>query len=182
MKLFKMITNFVLAAAITLALIPAAFAASSNTNVTLKAGPFTISPITVGNFGQIILNGQDQTAQASISNFTVTDARGNSKGWSVQISATRFASGKNLLHDGALTISGTTGDAVGHSDSFEKSYIFNPTKITTVPSKYIVVPNSKGKGTFNFSGGILTLDIWPNEVLEGTYTSTVTIDVVANIN
>ncbi len=182
MKLFKLITNFLMVAALLAATMPAALAASINTNIAMKSGPLTISPVTIGNFGGVTLTGQDQTAQADVNNFTVTDARGNAKGWSVQVSATRFTNGTSTLHDGALTLSGATGAAVGHSDKFEANYITSPCTVTTVPSNYIVVPTSKGKGTYTFSGGKLTLEIWPNEVVEGTYTTTITIDAVANIS
>ncbi|SDO10417.1 WxL domain-containing protein [Acetanaerobacterium elongatum] len=182
MKISKLLTGFAIVTVMVLTVVPMTYAASTNTNVTIAQGPLTISPVTIESFGQVTLSGQDQTADATINDFTVTDARGNAKGWSVQVSATRFANGTSLLHDGALTLSGTNGAAVGHSDKFEQSYINNALTVTTVPSNYVVVPVSKGKGTFSFSGGKLTLELWPSEVIEGTYTSTVTIDTVANIS
>jgi len=182
MRKYKMILSVLVIALTISTMMPAAFAASVNTNLAIKPGSFSISPITIGSFGNLTLSGQDQIVQAVISDFTVTDARGNAKGWTVQVSATPFTNGTSALHEGALTISGAMGTSVGHSDTFDSSYIKNATTLTAVPSNYIVVPRSKGKGTFNFSGGKLELEIWPSEVVEGTYTSDITIDVVANID
>jgi hypothetical protein len=177
------IMTFIMAIMTVLAVcLPTAFAASGDTSVVFGGGPVSISGISVASFGQITLTCLNQTAQAAVGDFTITDARGNGKGWSVQVSATRFKNGTSMLHDGALTLSGTRGTAVGNSDNFDQSYIASPMTVTTTPAAYIVVPTSKGKGSYSFTGGNLSLDIWPSEVISGTYSSTVTFDVVPNVN
>lgn len=159
-----------------------AYAASAETDVTFGAGPVKISEIHVASFGQITLTGINQSARAAISDFTVTDPRGNAKGWSVQVSATRFKNGTNMLHDGALTLSGAKATVIGHSDEFDPSYIASPLTVTEMPKEYIVVPSAEGKGSYKFSDAELTLDIWPKEAMAGTYTATITFEVIPNLN
>jgi|AGTN01.2.fsa_nt_gi hypothetical protein len=172
----------VMAAVMAVSAIPAMAASTSNTNVTLSAGQMSVSSITVENFAQVTLNGAVQTSNANVGSFTVVDARGNGQGWSLMVSATRFRNGGTTMHDGAMTLSGTTGTAVGKSDAFEQSYIKPSFVIRESPASYISVPQSKGKGTYNFAGGKLTLEIWPSEAISGTYTSTVTFDMVPYVN
>jgi hypothetical protein len=159
-----------------------AYAATGETDITIKSGPVKMSPITIGSFGQVTLTGLEQTAQTSVSDFTITDARGNAKGWKLQVSATPFTNGTYTLHDGVLTITGTQGTTVGKSDPFEQSWIAPSYKITSVPGDYISVPMLNGKGTFAFSGTKLNMELWPSEVMAGTYTGTITFDVVHNVD
>lgn len=181
MKFTKTITTIFAAVAVMAMSVMTVFAAPGDTSVTFAAGPVSITGVSVTSFGQVTLNGLQQSAQAGVGDFTVTDARGNGKGWSVQVSATRFKNGTSQLHDGALTVSDATGTAVGRSDDFAQSYIASNMTVATTPAAYVVVPASKGKGSFKFSGTKLTLDIWPSEAMAGTYTSTVTFDVVPNV-
>lgn len=178
----KKLIQFAAAVSIAIFFIMSVSAQTASTDVTLSGGPVKLSAISVDSFGSIELTGLKQTAQASISDFTVTDPRGNAKGWNLQVSATRLRNGENYLHDGALKISGTKGQAVGKSDAFDQSYIKNDFVITEVPGNFIIVPESKGKGTFLFTDSILSLEIWPSEAIAGTYTTTITFDVVHNVS
>ena len=179
MKKVKIIViTIVMAAVMAVSVMPAMAATTGNTNVTLSAGQMSISSVTVENFAQVTLNGAEQTTNANVGNFSVVDARCNAQGWSVMVSATRFRNGGSTMHDGAMTLSGTTGAAVGKSDTFEQTYIKSSFVIKESPASYVAVPQSKGKGTYNFTGGKLSLEIWPSEAIAGTYTSTVTFDVV----
>lgn len=161
------------------------YAAESNksdVSITFGTGPVKISDIVIADFGTIGLTGKDQIAETTIEDFTITDPRGNGKGWNLQISATPVTNGTNRLHDGALSISGTKGAAVGMSDPFEQSYIKNTFIIKETPANYIIVPESKGKGTYIFSDARLSLEIWPREAYAGTYSTTITFDIVHNID
>lgn len=157
-------------------------AASANTQVNLIGGQVTLSPITIGSFGDVVLTGLDQTVQANIEDFTITDARGTGQGWTLQVSAIRFGIGTNKMRDGALKITGAKGAPVGKSDDFDQSYINDSFVITEVPGNFIVVPQSKGKGTFTFTDAKLNFEIWPKEAIGGTYSTTITFDLVHNIN
>lgn len=154
----------------------------TDVNITFGGGAVKISDITINDFGFIELTGTDQIAETNISDFTITDPRGNGKGWILQISATPFSNGINQLHDGALSITETKGNAVGKSDPFNQSYINNPFTIREVPGNYIIVPESNGKGTYIFNDAKLSLEIWPSEVYAGTYSTTITFDMVQNIS
>jgi hypothetical protein len=179
-KIFVM--TAVMAAVMAISIMPAMASSTGNTNVTLSAGQMSISRINVENFAQVTLNGAEQTTNACVGDFSVVDARGNAQGWSVMVSATRFRNGGSTMHDGAMTLTGTTGTASGKSDTFEQSYVKPSFTIKESPASYISVPQSKGKGTYNFTGGKLALEIWPSEATAGTYTSTVTFDVVPYVN
>lgn len=72
--------------------------------------------------------------------------------------------------------------AQSNSDRFDGDCsIANDISITSIPQNFVVAPESKGKGTYTVSGAKLMLDIWPKEALAGTYTSTLTIDLVTNV-
>jgi hypothetical protein len=68
-----------------------AYAATDDTNVTIAGGPLTMSASPVGDFTGVTLTGVAQTTNATISPFTVTDARGSGAGWNVTVQATQFA-------------------------------------------------------------------------------------------
>lgn len=156
------------------------------TTVGFKEGPFTISDISINPFATaegISLTGQDQILETSINPFNIIDARGNNKGWLVRVSATPFEdSAGNRLHEGALSLSDLSVSAVGNSDAFDNTCrIADGISLTSIPQNIIVVPESKGKGTYSATGGKLMLEVWPKEVLATTYISTLTIELVTNI-
>lgn len=175
---------FILAAGIMLLSSTASLAVT--TTVEFKAGSFGFNTISVTPFNSgapIALTGADQTVSAAVNDFNVTDARGNNKGWILRISATQFSNGAgSVLHEGALAISDASVTVQGNSDRFDGDCsVVNDISITSIPQNFIVVPESKGKGTYTVSGAKLWLDIWPKEALAGTYTSTLTVDLVTNV-
>ncbi len=151
--------------------------------VEFKPGPFNVGGITIDSFGDVSLTGQDQYIETTINDFQVVDARGNNKGWIVRVSATPFQDGSgNMLHEGALKISGLSVRSVGNSDIVDSSCkIADNISITSIPQNLIYMPESRGKGTYECSGARLTLEAWPKEVLAASYTATLTFELIPNV-
>jgi hypothetical protein len=185
MKIHKTKAAAILSLGIALLISNASFAAT--TTVQFQPGKFSTSTISIEPFNNgdpVQLTGSDQRIETTIDDFSIVDARGNNKGWILRISATPFDSGSGeTLHEGALTLSGAVVNAVGNSDRFDGDCtVKNDIALSGIPQNFIVVPVSQGKGTYTVSGAGLSLDVWPKEALAGTFTSTITFDLVTNVS
>jgi hypothetical protein len=164
-------------------LLTATAAMAVTATVEFKPGPFSMGSMTVNSFGDVNLTGQDQYIETTINDFQVVDARGNNKGWIVRVSATPFQDGSgNMLHEGALKISGLSVRSVGNSDVVDSSCVIaDNLSVTSIPQNLVYMPESRGKGTYEVSGTRLTLEAWPKEVLATSYTATLTFELITNV-
>ena len=161
-----------------------AFAASS-TGIT--GDPLTWSAPTVGNFANVKLNGKVQTTNATIDNFTVTDASGTGAGWNVTVKASQLttvpAAGSDeevlTLPMDSIKISApkVTAEA-GASDVLTiKSATGTIDNATGVELLSAEVDGGMGMYNMTFEEPALTLTLNPKDVKAGNYTSTITVSI-----
>lgn len=95
--------------------------ASSDTSVSVSAGSLGVTAPTVNDFAVVTLDGTVQVVHAPLEPFSVTDARGSGRGWTLSLQATPFrewdgsayvADGK-ALPAGSLALDGLAVTAEG---------------------------------------------------------------------
>jgi hypothetical protein len=140
----------------------------------------SLSTISVDSFNNITLDGTTQDTTANINSFTVKDARGTGKGWSVTVSASPFTNGEKILSPNSLEIGAPTvekldsGSSEVHTIDTFGGYIDNESPLTMLTAK-----EHGGMGTFTIKPITMTLTLQPKEVYAGTYTSTITVQLIA---
>lgn len=153
--------------------------ASDETYVQVTGTTLSITEPAAGNFTPVVLNGQNQTTNASLEDFTVVDARGTGVGWTVTAQADKFVAGmtESQSHElswGSLTMS--TPEVTGQSGSSAEPYVANGPYTIDIPMP-VVIANAEfgqGMGTYDFSSTNLTLAI-PASTYADIYESNVTI-------
>ncbi|WP_010651681.1 WxL domain-containing protein [Oceanobacillus massiliensis] len=159
------------------------FAAESSeveTSTTLEGGSLSINEISIEQFGATTLSGATQDITTTINPFTVVDATGTGSGWNLSISATQLttADGLQTLPENSLSISAPTIEA--ESGSSEAGALENKTGVIDSETgvKFLTAETEEGMGTFNLSESDLNLKLLPKETKAGTYTSTITFNLV----
>ncbi|MDO8735714.1 MAG: WxL domain-containing protein [Thermoleophilia bacterium] len=154
---------------------------------TIYAETLSMSAMTVGDFSGVTLSGSATTDTATMTPFTVTDARGTGAGWNVTVQASQFAeysggyvpSGR-ILSLSSLSMPQPTVAANGTSSPVPA--------ITTGPHiidsgsavKIASAAANNGKGVYDFTQDPagLTLSI-PASAYSTSYRSEVTISIVS---
>jgi hypothetical protein len=170
------------------ALIVAASAQAANVTVngTVTAGT-TLSVAANGTPSfNLTLNGVDQTATYTLP-VSVIDARGLSTGggWNLTVTSTQFNDGAgHTFAAGASTITGVTSGCGTSSTCTLPTNVVSNTNLAlpagaTAPAavKYMNAANATGLGTTNVNATVAVAV--PANVFAGTYSSTVTVSIVA---
>jgi hypothetical protein len=154
-------------------------------DVAITGDSLAVDSITVGSFDAVVLNGKLQSTNATIDPFTVTDPSGTGTGWNVVMAATQFTdtSGKTLPQ-GSLTVAAPSiviaEGAEGSSpvDNIVKS---GGTIDSGTGFKILSAPADSGMGTYtvSFAEDALNLKLLPKDVKAGTYTSTISVDIIS---
>ena len=153
-----------------------AYAATST--VVLTAGTLSLSAPTVGNFGTVTLDGSAKTTSATVSTFSVNDARGSGAGWNVTVQATQFTMTGHTLPMGSIAMPAPTVAKADATSNAVPSITAGPYVIDSASAvKISSAAVDSGMGSYNFTSGNLTLTI-PANAYAGTYSSTVTVSVV----
>jgi len=180
---WRLITT-VCAAALILA--ASAQAASVAVNGTVTAGT-TLSVAANGTPSfNLTLNGTDQTATYTLP-LSVIDARGMSTGggWNLTVTSTLFGDGAgHTFPASASTITGVTSGCGTNStctlptNSVTNTNLALPAGATAPAAvKYMNAANATGLGTTNVNATVAVAV--PANVFAGTYSSTVTVSIVA---
>jgi hypothetical protein len=149
---------------------------------------------TVGNFGNVTMNGTPQLTSAAIAPFTVIDDSGTGAGWHVTLLVPNFTSGANVLPAAGVQMNAVVV-APGNTDS-AMGGVWSDPNVDFTTAKTIVEANPAdtthnggaplgpdgvtkvaGVGTYLVSPQILKL-IVPANALAGAYTTTATIAIV----
>lgn len=157
-----------------------AFASTSS----LNSGSLSITTPTIGDFGAVTLNGQDEQTSASMGNFAVTDATGSGNGWNVVVKATQLtnSTNNNTLPLNSISLVAPTvaidSGATGSSDPSTIT-VASGNIDTTSGLKLLSAALNGGMGSYDvsFPSNALTLNLQPGSAYAGTYTSTVTVNV-----
>jgi hypothetical protein len=152
------------------------------TTAVLNGGTLTLTAPSVGDFAPVTLNGSAQSTPASMGTFTVTDARGTGDGWYVTVQAGQLSMTGHTLPVDSISMS-IPAPGVAKMDNTSStapsitggSYTIDHASAVTVAS---AMTSGAGMGSYIFTPGALTLSI-PANAYAGTYTSTVTVSVVA---
>jgi hypothetical protein len=184
---------------------PAGTTCTMTGTMTLGAGTLTLTGPSSGSLTWgTTLSGLDQTATDTTSTdqiYTVNDATGSYLGWHVTVSATQFTTGSltlsntgTLSTNGSVTsVTGTTAPSTACTASATCTLPTNtttyPVAITTAatsPTAYTVYDDSAntGIGSVDIGGSASANPVgwWvsiPATTKPGTYTSTVTMEVIS---
>jgi hypothetical protein len=158
-----------------------AYAAAST--AIINAGTLAISAPTVANFAGVTLDGTSKSTTAAMGTFTVTDARGSGAGWNVTVQATQMTTGggtPKLLALGSISMPQPTVAKVAATSGAVPSLTAGPYLIDVASPLKIssAAADGTGMGSYLFTPGNLTLNL-PASVYAGTYTSTITVSIVA---
>lgn len=165
------------AAAMSLMLVAPVMAADQ-TIATVIGGAFTISGAPqVAAFEAMPITGVAQTTTARLDAFTVSDLTGRGAGWHVTAEARQFTGSAHDLEAGSLTMSAPTVTAT-LTDSPAPTVASGPFSLDAGAVEIANAAIDQGMGVYDFSATTLTLSL-PVDVYADTYTSTVTISVVA---
>jgi len=142
-------------------------------------GDLLLDPVTVDSFGDIPLTTDASVNYASITSpLTVTDNRGTQEGWTLNVSATPFASADHTLPAGSLTLEGVESvTATSTTPGIAPSNTLSAT--TVIDDGSVVVAealNGEGAGVFEiaFPQDALALTVDSSTAKIGNYNSTVT--------
>ncbi|MDO8735716.1 MAG: WxL domain-containing protein [Thermoleophilia bacterium] len=163
-----------------------AYASTDPTNITIAGGTLNISSMTVGDFAGVTLSGSATNDTATMTPFTMTDARGLGSGWNVTVQATQFSE-----YSGGYVPSGRTL-AVSSLSMPQPTVAANGTSsgVPTITSGPFIIDSGSavkiasaatdnGMGAYNFTqGGSLTLSI-PANAYAASYRSEVTVSAVS---
>jgi hypothetical protein len=169
-----------------LAVVAAASAATITVNATVNAGT-TLSVAANGTPSfSLTLNGADQTTTYTLP-VTVVDARGlaSGGGWNLTVTSTTFNDGSgHTFPTNASTVTsvattcGSGSTCTGPTNSVSNTNLALPAGSTAPAAvKFENAANATGLGTTNLNATV-SVNI-PANVFAGTYTSTVTVAVVA---
>ena len=178
-----------LVAAAALLAVAAARAATTDT-ITVSATVTGGSTLSVGPNGTpafaLTLNGVDQTATYTLP-VIVVDARGlaTGGGWNLTVTSTQFTAGSgHTFPTTASTITavttgcGTSSTCTLPTNSVPNSNLAVPAaSVAPAAVKYLNAANATGLGTTNVNATVSVAV--PSNVFAGTYTSTVTVSIVA---
>jgi len=148
-------------------------------NASIINGDLLLDPVAMEDFEDIPLSPEASTHYASITApLKVTDARGTNEGWSLNVSATPFASVDHALPAGSLTLKGV--ESITATSTTPGVVPSNTLSATTVIDDGSVVVaealNGEGAGVFEiaFPQDALGLTVDPGTAEIGDYSSTVT--------
>lgn len=163
----------------------AALADTDTTSVVVEgaAVPVLTAP-SFGNFPDVTLNGARQSVDASVANWSVTDARGTGGGWDVRVAATVPSTADETpktLGTATMSIDASTASA---ADVQNGSGAPAAGSGNIIGSGVVVADADAGEGmgVWNFAQGAddLTLDV-PSDAEAGTYTSTITTTLTPGV-
>src|SRR5690625_3647718 len=156
---------------------------SNDVSVTIESGGFHLETSSIDDFEKVTLNKDEKTYKTSFKDkFTVTDLRGSHDGWRLDVSASTFSNGDHELPKGSLTlepVSNVEGVGSGYVDLPSVSMDSNKV-IDDGSVKVLSASAGKGMGEFDFKfpSNALTLNVDASTAKTGTYTSTLTWDLV----
>jgi hypothetical protein len=170
-----------LAIAVAAVAAPAAQAATDTTSVTVAgANAPTLSAAAFGDFGTVNLDGTRQSANASVSNWSVTDATGTGRGWTVQTSATtpENADASHTLATAVLSVSAPTVAAADAQNGSAAPAVTGGNVIDSGGVTAADAGTGAGMGEWDFTQGSNDLAlIVPSDAYADTYTSTITTTI-----
>lgn len=165
--------------------------AADDTNVTIVGGSLSATDMTVGDFGNVTLDGTAKSTTATGSGFSVADARGTGAGWNVTVAGTQFCKLDGVgtacdlvtprnLPTSSLSVPQFTVAKADATSSAVPSITGGPYLIDGVSIKVAsAAADGSGMGSYDFSqGGNWNLSV-PASAYAGTYRSTVTVSVTS---
>ena len=175
---------FLLLVVLTLALTMSVAVAVDRT-VNISAGSLTLVTPTVGTFNSITLSGMTQTITLNSTGGTITDATGAGSGWTLKVNATQFANGSHVLSRGNFKLTSVPGltiiDSAAASASDISVVAADGDVDQTTPLTVFTAGTDEGMGNYTIGNHQFTLTIMPKEAYAGTYTSTMTYTLQANV-
>lgn len=166
---------------------PGSTTATNDVDFTLEGGELSLANSEVVSFGTIKLSEQPKSYSTSFTDhFTVKDLTGNQLGYRVDVSATPFTDGKNILPKGTLSLKPVsaiekvgTGTSTAPVSSLSSNQIIDNGKVTLVSAA-----TGTGMGVYNltFPDNALSIAVDPTTAkIDGassTYQSTITWDLI----
>ncbi len=156
------------------------FAATTAGDTTTTAGSLTVTAPNAFSFGSFGLTGERIVKTATLTDLVVNDARGSGLGWNLKVSASALANGLKELSPGSLELTAAPsistvagGDLLGVTAA-----------AGILDNGGFIIANATadkgmGKFTFTFGENSLKLTMNPKETYAGTYTTTVTWDLLS---
>lgn len=158
---------------------------SNDVDITVQAGEFSLTTSAINSFGEITLQADPLTYSTSFQGaFTTKDLRGSQQGWRLDVSASPFSNGGHQLPNGSVSLAAISDiniERVGTGSGFlPKSSM---TTQSIIDDGAIVVAKAEtgtGMGVFTitFPDDALSLVVDATTAKTGTYTSTLTWDLV----
>lgn len=149
--------------------------------IVIGYGKLTMDQPNVGDFAPITLTGDLQTSDATISGFKITDGRGTGEGWKIMITATQFTdvtTNRTIPMD-SVQITAPKITARGGSSDVNTLTVFSGTIDNPVGLKLISASKNGGMGKYDADTTPMTITLLPKNTFAGTYTSTLTFDIVS---
>lgn len=156
------------------------------TSVSVASGVLGVAVPTVNDFAVITLNGAAQSVEAALEPFSVTDARGNGQGWTLNLRATAFqewdgtayVAGGKTLPEGSLSLPGLSVVGDG-TDSGAPEVMAGPHILDAGAVAAAVAGAGVGMGRFTFSpAGGLRVAV-PASAYARTYRSDLSLSVTS---
>ncbi len=193
MKMRRFATSLVAAVVVSTAAMPAAFAGTDPTNISITGGELTATTPTVADFAAVTLDGTAKPTTAAVGAWDVTDARGTGLGWNLTFQATQFAEWDSTLNAGAGGYVTGGKKLVTNSLKMPAPSVVADGTLSALPTiltgpytldsgsavKVASAALDAGMGNYDFtSGGGLTLTV-PSSAYAKTYRSEITVSVVS---
>ena|SRR5690625_166248 len=157
---------------------------SNDVDIEIEGGEVSLETSAIETFGTIVLEATPQTYETSFENdFTVTDLSGTHEGWRVDVSASHFLNGEDILPEGSLSL-----DPVSNIERVGTGYGSLPVKsmetntiIDSGTNTVVEAEEGSGMGVFDitFPTDALSLTVDATIAKAGEYESTLTWDLIS---
>jgi hypothetical protein len=160
-------------------------AATDDTSVTLTGGTISITAPTFGDFPGATLAGLAQGEDATVSDWSVNDPRGNGFGWEVSMAASTLSTGGGspiIMTGATLTVAAPEVAPTDPSNLSTDPAVFGG-DIRAGTVKVADANANEGLGEWDFTQGATDLSIGiPADARAGSYTSTITTTLTPSLS
>lgn len=154
-------------------------------SATLGAGALTLVSPTLATFDSVTIDGTTKNVTLSATGGKITDATGSGSGWTLKVSATRFANSTRLLSRGSFaltTVPSLTYFEPNSSNTSTVSVVSPNGGVDQVtPLTVFTAAASGGMGTYNIADHEFTLTMAPKETFAGVYITTITYTLAPSV-
>lgn len=155
---------------------------TTEVQVTVESGGTALDVQDNAEFEKVTVSPSTLKYKTDYGQTNVTDLTGTHEGWEVRVQATLFKNGDDTLPQGSIKLESPSDvkGLYGISENVKPSKLNNPGIVDSGVTSVIKAEQGEGMGEHevDFGNGAIEVTVKPEFVKAGTYTSTLTWDLV----